>query len=724
MPDNYLKTLKENRKEWQIKEEASVHRGNIYDLFNQYVDEDNEDDTSESVNDGQALPAESHPQLPPHKPSQNANHQKQLVRQARKPITFAPKKDNAARIAFRNNKQFDKQYNIGRALKDIESNLARIHRNFEEIGVRCGSFILPQRSIDESSVLIWGSPKQVAATITELKLWQHRAIARASIGKAHTLSDREAFAKVHSPLGPNYALEQQIAKRNGTRQHYQKVPVPGSQFPFNGYFLWPNDEVRAVDLFGPHCEALDPLRLEFKVRIVLEEARSVLKIYSNASTESICEVTERIENTVKEYRARNHRPITLFFVEPRTKFDYGSDVAIKPGPLIGQTKIQSKIPVSCGDQDPPSDKNWELETQNDTRIYNAVSTVVERIPYHRGHLQIRVLFGTFALVKFQWPPGAPSVAVEEFSADIESPGTKGTIIRNLQFQRDAHDIVTKCHKATGLFQIPGSHDGSLADVVPQYTAMFYLPHPEKTKEIVQLAINFKPTTTDAEQFEASKALWIKGGKSDAFAQAPPLEVFNVRLHTGVSWELKVSADNPVDSSRITPSMEDFANGVKFNKPPTGEDPMIFGQRIFDMPSNLAVLGREQKTTLRYSLVGEPKFIFELSRYDEYDGPDVWRPSSTQWAASLYDREWDSRLFENAKLGIGQSSSWSPNLDPLFGHPGAHPGRSGETGFKDFLFHTRKVASFLDTFKDASQDTAEIYRNSKLRQYVFGSEDPI
>ncbi|KAL8712256.1 MAG: hypothetical protein Q9220_003407 [cf. Caloplaca sp. 1 TL-2023] len=692
MPNHYLKTLKENRKEWQIKEEAGAQRSNIYDYFNQYIDEDNEDNTSESVDDGHPPPADSHPQPPQQKPPQIANLPRPLAKQARKPITFARNRDNAARAAFRNNKPSDKQFNIGRALKDIEPNLARIHREFEEIGVRCGSFILPERSLDGSTLQIWGNPKQVAATIAELRLWQTRATARA----------KQAFAKVSSPQGPNWLIEQRLAKRNGARQHYQKIPLPGLQFPYNSYFLWPNDEIRAVDLFGPHCEALDPLRLEYKVRIVLEEARSVFKIYSNTSSDIICSVTERIENTVKEYRARNHRPISIFFVEPRTKFDYGGDVEIKSGPLIG----------------PPLDKDWGLERSNDSRMYAEANEVLKRIPYYRGNLQIRVLFGTFALVKFQWPPGAPSVAVEEFSTDIASPGTKGTIMRNLQFQHDPHDIITMCHKATGLFQIPGSHDGSLANVVPQHTAMYYLPHPEKVNEIVQLAINFRPTTTDAETFEASKALWTKGGKSDAFAQAPPLEIFNIRLHTGVSWELKVSADNPVDPSRITPTMEAFANGVRFTKPPAGEDPMISGQRIFSTPSDLVILGKEQKTTLRYSLAGEPRFIFELSRYDEYDGPDIWRPSSTQWAASLYDREWDSRLAENTKLEVGQSSSWRPDVDPLFGP------KTGETGVRDFLYHTRKVASFLDMFKEGAQGKAEIYGNSKLRKDIFGSEDPL
>lgn len=60
--------------------------------------------------------------------------------------------------------------------------------------------------------------------------------------------------------------------------------------------------------------------------------------------------------------------------------------------------------------------------------------------------------------------------------------------------------------------------------------MFYLRHPEKQDEMLQLEVVFKASAAEGEDFEGSKALWLKGGKPDAGTQAAPLEVFHIRLH--------------------------------------------------------------------------------------------------------------------------------------------------------------------------------------------------
>ena len=268
---------------------------------------------------------------------------------------------------------------------------------------------------------------------------------------------------------------------------------------------------------------------------------------------------------------------------------------------------------------------------------------------------------------------------------------------SLQIDRPAQDVLHRIYQADDLFQTIGINDDSLALVPPHHTAMFYLRHPDKADEMIQLEIDFKANTAGG-GFEPAKALWIKGPKADGVPQAAPLEAFNVRLHSGISWQLKISADNLVDPSRITSQMETFASGVEFKKPPPNTDPAASGYKIFISPTDFAVLGTEQKTTFRYCLKAQPKFAVEISRYDGYDG-DNRLPSTTQWAVSLYDREWDSRLSENARLGIGHSASWNPYAHPFFQpiKPSQEPAAAA-AGFKDFLLHTRAIGNFLDGLK--------------------------
>ncbi|KAL8808849.1 MAG: hypothetical protein Q9200_003952 [Gallowayella weberi] len=447
MVDNKFRLReKENAKEWKVTEEPGVHKGNtVHSYFDQHVEEDR---SSESPSEGSPLPLSlplpqaqettkpyhprSHPPLPDRRAFPKIGSKSPLKKGTQKrAITFATERDNAAKAAFRNNAPPAATYDFGKPIKTIEPNVARIKRTFDEIGVRIGSFIAPERSLDESKVQIWGNQRQVSLSVAELKRWKSSA----RTGAFPKPLAKTNFSTANSTIGPQWAADEHTARRDSRRQHFQKVPEQGQQFKFNGYFLWPNDEVRATDLFGPSCEALDPLRMEFRVHITFEEARSVFKVYSDISVEMVMEAIQRIGNTMKEYVARDDRPLTLYLIEPPNTNDYRKFVQMIPGPLVGSNQTPSKIPDFCGKKlEPLGIVDWEMEAKESARknqviMYTAIEKILQRIPYYRGHLQMRVHYGTFALIKFQWPPGAPSVSLDEFTSNVQSPGTKATLIR-------------------------------------------------------------------------------------------------------------------------------------------------------------------------------------------------------------------------------------------------------------------------------------------------------
>ncbi|KAL8739055.1 MAG: hypothetical protein Q9181_000237 [Wetmoreana brouardii] len=724
MGDDYLRIReKENAKEWQMKEDAGVHKGNIYNYFNQYIEDDQ---TSESAAEEPTLPqprpstsnfpASSRPHAPTRTALPTVISKKLPGRPATKrTITLATKKDNAAKAAWRNNKEPSKSYDIKSALKDIEPNVAKLQRILEEIGVRLGSFLSPQRSLNGSRLLVWGDPKQVQLTVDELERWRQRTGTPSSEPESRA---RDAFAKIYSTIGQTYATDEKTARRHAMRQRYQKKPQPGQTFKSNGYFLWPNDEIRAIDLFGPNCEALDALRMDYKAHVLFDESRSVFKVHSDIEDKLVNEVIQRIENTIKEYVARDNRPILVFSVEPPSLVNYRNDVQTVPGPLLGLNQTQSRIPTLCAKKlQLLSVAKWERDAnhwnlKNESRMYTAVHSVLKRIPYYRGHLRMRVNLGMFTLVKFQWPPGVPSVTLDKFTNDIQQAGTRGAIVRDLQAKRLPRDILDFCNHANNLFQPLEPTKEDLAKVLPQYSALFYLRHPEKLEEMIELEVSFKPNEADPGSFESAKAMWRRGGKPDALSQAPPLEIFNIRLHSGISWELRISTESTLDPSRITPQMEAFANGVEYKHPSENENPALSGFKVFTSPPNLRILGMEQKTTFKYCLKAQPRYVFELSRYDEYNGNSPWHPSSTQWAASFYDRDWDDTFGENAKLGVGEAASWNPHINPFFRPIDPEAKHASEAGFKDFLSHTKALGRFLDGLQATPEDTGKANGNSK------------
>ncbi|KAL8870223.1 MAG: hypothetical protein Q9174_003682 [Haloplaca sp. 1 TL-2023] len=727
MGDDYLRIReKENAKEWQIKEDAGVQKGIVHNYFTQYIDEDQMSESG--AEDAPPVPIRnqisSRAPAPIRRPVPNVFSKRPIARPAWKPgskqlITLTLKRDNAAKTSYRNKAGPSRLYDMGTPLREIEPNHTKIYRSLEEIGVRFGSFVLPPRDLRSSKIAIWGDPNQVQLTISELESWRDRSDG-SSTGAPSGYSrnqSKDHFAKIGSTISQKYADENAKATRLAQRLKYQKKPANGRKFNSNGYFLWPNDEIRAVDLFGPNCEALDSLRMEFKAYVLFEDARSVFKVHSDKEDSHVNKVLNRIENTIKEYVARDHRPTLLFTVEAPDRYNYQHEVQVVPGPAFGLNRTQSRIPTFLRKKlESSGDGVWENMyfdwcEKNERTMYRAVHDVLDRIPYYRGSIRFSVNYGTFGLTKYHWPPGIESVPQADFAKKIQLSNTRGTLVRDLQLGGSAKDILNHCHQARDVFENVDLQAKDLAEATPSYRAMFYLRHPEKAEEVLELDVRFKPNEAEPGLFETSKAVWRRCGKPDVLSQAPPLEMFSIRLYSGISWELKISTENVLDATRITPQMDLFVRNIQFKKPPSDQKPALSGYRVVTRPSNLRVLGFEQKTSFRWSLKLQPQFIFELSRNDEYNGENPWLPSSTQWAATLHDREWDRKLGANETLDVGEEAEWDPQIDHFF-EPMTTTSNDPLAGFHDFLLHAKSVGTFLDGLKMESDESARRMKGEK------------
>ena len=525
MADSYLRIReKENAKEWRMDDAAA--KGHIYSHFNENVEDD-----SDSGRD-----ATPHPQQLPRLRATQGNQLKKLNSFAtprrpphhKKIILLGGKRDNAAKRAFRNGQRPGGIFDLGKPFRDVSPSFARVTLAIEEIGVRLNSFILPPRSLGETKLQIWGDERQVHLTKNDLRLWVFREDSRKKIGE-------KCFAKINSSISDRYLRDEAKAKRDAQRQIYQQAPRKDQYFQWNNYFLWPDDEVRATELLGPSCEAFDPLRRDLKVYIVFDEKRSMFKVYSQSKPENIDKAVQRIRNTAKEYSVRDERKITLLFVQPPIPTSHREGIRIVPGPLLGIDQTPSNMPELTGKKLEDHqitawiEKSTQMTFKNRSRSYAAIRSTIGRLPHYRGRIRMRVRLGTFTLVKFQWPPGLPSVTLNQFLADIQSAGTKGMVIRDLRLPSAASNIVQRCHSASDIFVPYGTMEESLVNVESQYTVMFYLRHPDKLEQVIQLEVEFGKTGAAEDSIEPMQCVWKRSGKPDAAAQGSLLELYNVRL---------------------------------------------------------------------------------------------------------------------------------------------------------------------------------------------------
>lgn len=159
----------------------------------------------------------------------------------------------------------------------------------------------------------------------------------------------------------------------------------------------------------------------------------------------------------------------------------------------------------------------------------------------------------------------------------------------------------------------------------------------------------------------------------------------------------------MDSSRINSKMTEFAESVRLSKIPRTRIELT-GQRVFtwekNLPGTMQPSGFQQKTALRYRLVHQPEWEFEIARYDNYGDPKNENvPVETNWGATLYNTTWDHILTANSTLGIGEGAKWDPKLDTFFpSRPGTADTGEADPRVTEFFKNVEVVTRFIDSIK--------------------------
>ncbi len=344
---------------------------------------------------------------------------------------FIFRRENEARAAFRRRLPPDGKFTLHKAWYEIEPDWKRMHAMLEEIGVRLNSYVRPPLNPNDRELPIWGKPNRVNATTAALNEWLRRSEEDQG---SHTSSfKRHNFAHITSSIGSKYKLEQKRILKEAAIQGYQQVPEAGRHFDFTGAYLWPVEEVRPQDIFGPSMEAFDPMRFQYQCHIVFDDKQTVFRVFASR-IESVQKSMARIEGSLRSYVARNSRPIVEILMEPPKSSIIRKDVRLLDGSPDANSKT-GKIPILTGAiLDAEHQAKWhqkreEMKALNLVHTEEALKSMTLKLPHYQGKIRMRILFGTFELRMFKWKGGKESVPIEEFMTNVKEPGTKGNLIR-------------------------------------------------------------------------------------------------------------------------------------------------------------------------------------------------------------------------------------------------------------------------------------------------------
>ena len=608
------------------------------------------------------------------------------------PRLFNPSPDNSAKAAFRKKEPENERFELHKDAFEVAP-LEVMCNTFEEMGVRCRSFIRPPQHPKDRTILIWGDPRQVSKTIAALKEWlKHLEEAPSSKSKA-----KKYFAKDVSTATSRYKSDQIRFAREAATKAYQQVPDPNQIFQFTLVYLWPTDEINPHEAFGHSLEAFDPVRFEHKCHIIFDDGMGAFRVFGQERL-AVEAVQKRIEEALKAIIAQSGRKILLYLVDPPAASTIRAEVKLLQGPPETDGKHNTIKPQLHGCLlDAESRSKWarqsiELQKANNSKMEQVLIKAIPNLPFYRGELRIRVVFGTFHLQFLRRPENKDSIPTEDFLNSIELSRTKGKLSPDLGICNDATAVMAKLHNATNLL-MPGENKiEKLEDIIPVVSGRFVVNRVDKPS--VQLEVAIDNTTTDGHFYEISRSQWTRGDQKDTQL---PMDVFMIQLQGGPSWELKVSVEHSLDSSKIDPRMIAFADSIRLKNRDMSKI-YLKGERLFkSSPGVLKPSGFEQEISFHYRILGAPQWILEIAKYDLFDSQSPVAVKSS-WGAKMWNADWNAAVAGNTGLQIGQHASWDAGLRTFFPNDDNRKIQGVDAGVVEFSQTAKRVSEFLHDLK--------------------------
>ncbi|PLB43845.1 hypothetical protein P170DRAFT_514153 [Aspergillus steynii IBT 23096] len=596
---------------------------------------------------------------------------------------------------------------------------------FDAINKKTGAYV-KSPYYDESAICIWGETAQVTAAkeLLEGILSKCISLQRTSNSK------RFDWSKIAAYSDKKEATAEMREKHESMVVQLRKKPDMPYVFPEQLLFLWPKEGPSIKEALGQDLEALDLIRSQFFCHVfVLKDVPDFICVLGN-DHDTIKQIAHRLRTKWAEVTANSNIRSKIYIVEPP---DAGY---MKGRVVVEESDSLHKASLSGSPLKGPQVEYWRnraklIRSKNDDRILSAIEKSLKGLVFVRGYLRMRVNLGSFILENYRLPAdNKPSYGFEEFRQMLLNENTKGRLIPGLKV--DEMELLSRCYKATHLFEPCENTSASLKDVELAYSVNFEFLGSNNSMLRLEAEFSRRP---GAQEYEITQRRWLRPRASGQYIEGQsPLQIGVIDFERS-DWQLEVKSLEFYEASSIDAALKSFSHSIGFRRSSTMGDICAKPQRKVVFPPSAPVARFVEKTAIRYRLKGT-EYIFEIARYDEYGRInaqgfpgqslasmtcEISDIPSTSWGASVFAANWDMLLGQHGDLSVGHSAQYNTNLDTFFPTQTATPFEGKHAGFWEFITLVKELAAMLgSTAPNSTPNVASIKNPGTLLQTDLGT----
>ncbi|KAI7615962.1 hypothetical protein KC343_g9922 [Hortaea werneckii] len=580
-------------------------------------------------------------------------------------------------------------------------------RQHETIARRCGAFLFnrDEESIgDEKIYSIWGDDEAVKRTVKEILAWIKAATSEVRRGAA------QKFAKVSSQE-PSKRRESELKWRKEVqRQTYRQDPPPDKSFQAIGSFHWPIDECRPDEILGSSYEALDPIRMDCSCHITFHAGLGVFRVAGTAS--QVKAGLRRLLLTCFRITARQVLPVRKYLLRwpqetvPAYLYleQYDHPVSLTNNGMPLQKHGRSPRGEYLEEDSRPARAAMETAV-NTRRVRNMIISMLGKLHYFRGSVQMRMRLGTLLLKQYKPPT--------DDLYDLDELGDRPTEERLVDYLK---------HHAGGLLSPLEAAISELHEVKPTFSADFTF-HDSAGDLCLKIewheALEHK-NSARVEYVEKTRK-WTRFERDSGNA-TPLLDINLTDLNSGWAWQFDILASQPVDVRKVPNTLQNFANSVRVDAVPAAKlktkDPFVLR---YNALSNL--ISVQERTCYSY-VIANSEFNLEISRFQNrtyHARPSMAAPknaaptssraapdtSEPRWSLSVYCEAWGKLFNENERLPVGQGVEWKGEMAKWFpADIGSEASEKEDKGWSQLMDNLGQIEAMIAKLKAETDEEDE------------------
>ncbi|KAI7277584.1 hypothetical protein KC345_g6537 [Hortaea werneckii] len=572
-------------------------------------------------------------------------------------------------------------------------------RQHEIIARRCGAFIFNrnEESIGGEKIYsIWGDKQAFKRTVREISAWIEAATSDVRRGAA------SKFAKVISQTPDDRRRTDKKWRQDVQRQTYRQDPPPGKGFEAIGSFHWPINECRPDEILGSSYEALDPIRMNCSCHITFHAGLGVFRVAGTAS--EVKAGLRRLLLTCFQITAKQVLPVRKYLLHwPHDivpaylyleQYEHPASLASEGMPL---TKYGRSPRGEYLDEDARPARAAMETAVNTRRVRNMIISMLGKLHYFRGSIQMRIRLGTLLLKQYKPPT--------DDLYDLDELGDRTTEERLVDYLKQ---------HAGSLLSPLESTISELHEVKPTFFADFTF-HDSAGDLCLKIEWHeaLEHRNADKVEYVEETRKWTRFERDSGNA-TPLLDINLTDLNSGWAWQFDILASQPVDEKKVPDMLQKFANSIRIDAVPAAKlktkDPFVLR---YNALSNLVHV--QERTCYRY-VIANSEFNLEISRFQNriyHPRPSVAAPEGVprtssraapdtyepRWSLSVYSQAWDTFFNQNERLPVGQGVEWRNDMASWFpADIGSEASEQEDVGWSQLMDNLGQIEAMIAKLK--------------------------